>query len=340
MVELEMNNWVLVVGMVVLMLSMAVILVILTATASGSGTTCPTKLYQLPSGGYQLENGPSFITMNEFELWWSSHGNGCPLPVLTGERLTTRPQRSVMETTEWSDGLPYEETYAKTPIDKVDDYEFSRIFGYEKNGRMVVPPQNFNLILTERTFDWPDKPMTSDERKGKYMGMMEGFTADGHLQDHDARATVARYGEKTARNTKAQEEQGCIIDRENREVDKMVEELYKSDPDYEPVITRVGPHNWEVNELKPKRKFASDVTDPADNRVVDTSDPAVDVRFRYNAEGPAYESSIDPYYPASGWMPSKGKGTRGDPYAGPVPNMERMFGPTFDHTDWIVKPHS
>ena len=338
-----MNNWVLVVGMVVLMLSMAVILVILTATASGSGTTCPTKLFLLPSGGYRLEDGPTFITMNEFELWWSTHKNGCPLPVLTGEKLTTRPQRSVMEPSEWNDGLPYEETYAKTPIDKVDDYEFSRIFGYEKNGRMVVPPQNFNLILTERAFDWPDKPMTSDERKGKYMGMMEGFTADGHLQDHDARATVARYGEKTGLTQNALLD-SCTIDRENKEVDKMVEELYKSEPDYEPVITRVGPHNWEVNELKPKRKFASDV--PADNRVVDTSNPSVDVRFRYNAEGqgPGYESSIDPYYPASGWMPSKGRGngrgTRGDPYAGPVPNMERMFGPTFDHTDWIVKPHS
>jgi hypothetical protein len=320
---------------VVLMIGLVAVLLLLTAVSSATSEAhCAKQLYQLPSGGYKLQDGPSFITMNEFEVWWSTHGNGCPLPVLTGH---PKAQRSVMEPTDsgWSDGLPYEETYAKTPINKVDDYEFSRIFGYEKNGRMVVPPQNFNLILTQRTFDWPDKPMTSDERKGKYMGMVEGFTADGHLQDHDARATVARYGEKTGLTQNALLE-SCKMDRENREVDKMVEELYKTDPDYEPVITRVGPNNWEVNELKPKRKFAPE--DPADNRVVDTSDPEVDVRFRYRPEGPGYENAVDPYYPASGWMPSKG--TRGDPYAGPVPNMERMFGPTFDHTDWIVKPHS
>jgi len=120
--------------------------------------------------------------MNAFQKWW--HANRevrqCALPILTGAK-----ERRVMER-EFSD----EQTYAKTPIYKVDDYEFSRVFGYERNGHMDVPIENYNMLINQRNFDWADKPLSSDERRAKYMGLREGFTAQGDLGSTDLKAIV------------------------------------------------------------------------------------------------------------------------------------------------------
>jgi hypothetical protein len=273
--------------------------------------------------------------MNAFQQWWHAPGGlaarGCPLPLLTGAR-----EVSVME----QDRFPGEQTYAKTPINKVDDYEFSRIFGYERNGHMIVPRENYNMILTERTFDWADRPMTSDERRDKYMGLREGFTAAGDLKTEKkavaegfaggmdpAREAAARYGEK--RRSVGDEDLDCKISREAREVGEMVAKAYESDPNWEPVVTKVGPHQWEVTELKPRRRYG-EIDDTVEERVVDTSNDAVDVRFKFR-ERPVVEDAIDPYF---GSMPFTADRYSNDPFMGPVPGMERMFGPTFDHIKW------
>lgn len=208
----------------------------------------------------------------------------------------------------------HEILYATTPINKVDDYEFSRIFGYERDGRMVVPPQDFNKILDERRFDWPDKPMSSDARKP--LGVVEGFTADGRLSSKSTKEAIL---------------QGCLDERreeiEEREVERLVDEAYSGDPDYAPILTYVGGNQWAVSELVPRREKRSWTRererDPRDREITQES----------------WEDRVDPFFPSSGYM--MGEGTRlqrRDPFSGPVPNMERMFGPTFDHTDWIVKP--
>jgi hypothetical protein len=246
--------------------------------------------------------------MKALEQWWkTSEFKGCPLPTPVGS----------------DEGEGEGETsgpFATTPINKADDYEFSRIFGYERGDHMIVPRQNFNLILNHRSFDWPDKPLTSDERqeKAKYMGLVEGFDATGEF--------VQRYGEKKV-------ESDCNIGREDREIAEMVANTYKSDTEYEPVVTRLGANHWEVAELRPRRKMmSSDVEEAGANTVVDPNNQSVDVHYKYYDTDVDQKNLIDPYFPSGNaeWTPAK----NGEP--GPIPGMERMFAPTFDHKDWIV----
>lgn len=318
-----------------------VVVVTYTMIGSGSAAVCPTELHRRVDGTLELRpTGQTFHDMNAFQQWWHAPGGQasmrCPLPLLTGAR-----EVSVME----EDRFPGEQTYAKTPINKVDDYEFSRVFGYERDGHMIVPRENYNMILTERTFDWADRPMSSDERRDKYMGLREGFTASGDLKSEkkvagaegfagsmdSTREAVARYGE---RRKIGDDDLECKMSREAREVGEMVARAYDSDPNWEPVVTKVGPHHWEVNELKPRRRYG-DIDETVEERVVDTANDAVDVRFKFR-EKPVVEDAIDPYFGGfpQGNLPFASDRYSSDPFMGPVPGMERMFGPTFDHKKW------
>jgi len=272
---------------------------------------CPSELHE-GKDGFTLEpTGQVFKDMNDFQQWWHSSGHSakCPIPILTGYGHHKK------ERERGEGGWPNEQTFARTPINKVDDYEFSRIFGFERDGRMEVPRQDYNRLLNKRTFDWADKPYSSNERRAKYSGLHEGFTASGD------------FGSVTPEQEK------------EHEVKEIVAKEYAKDKDYEPVITRIGPNNWEVNELIPKRR-AEHYPEPTSDRVVNTADDAVDIAFKYK-ENSVSRSAIDPYFPPDdGMLPWQSDRYAKDAWAGPVPNMERMFGPTFDRENWIVKgPH-
>jgi len=205
-----------------------------------------------------------------------------------------------------------EQPYASTPINKVDDYEFSRVFGVERNGRMEIPHQNFNMILNQRTFDWPERPLTSDERRVKYMGLREGFTAAGDLKSYVMDPDTVKDALQQFRG-------------EEKEVESMIQQMYKSDADYEPVVTKLGANHWEVNELRPRRKMEHvehvEHVDSGPNGPIKPT-------YNHNASGP-----IDPYFVATGDLPYEST-RHADPWYGPVPGMERMFGPTFDQAKW------
>lgn len=279
---------------------------------------CPTSINRRTDGSLVLRpSGRTFVDMNAFQQWWvgSEESQVCPIPRLTGAR----------EVPVLRDETGQEETYAKTPINKVDDYEFSRVFGYERGGRMEIPRQNFNKIIEERAFDWADRPMTSDERRGKYAGLLEGFTAAGDLTSETVvRDARARYGERVG-----DEDVDCKVSREAKEVAKLVARAYETEPNYEPIVTKVGPNHWEVAELKTRRREAED-SPVVEERVVDTTNDAVDIQFRYR-EKEVVDAAIDPYFTS---LPFDSDRYQTDPFAGPVPGMERMFGPTFDHKKW------
>jgi len=299
-----------------------------------TGTGCPTTLHRAVDGSLRLEpSGHDFPDMNAFQKWWHASRDyaNCPLPILTGAR-----ERPVMHD-EGSD----EQTFAKTPIYKVDDYEFSRVFGNERNGHMDVPRQNFNVILNQRQFDWPDKPLSSDERRAKYAGLHEGFTAAGDLKSivmaepsapDLVKEATQRYGEKRHRRPEEEDDVDCRISREAREVAAMVSKAYESEPNYEPVITKIGANHWEVNELKPRHR-KQEYEEPRADRVVDTGNDATDIAFEYR-EKQAVDTAIDPFFLATGDLPYQSERQSRDPWYGPVPGMERMFGPTFDHKKW------
>jgi len=278
------------------------VVTILIVWLSPSKLECPTELRKNAHGELKMyPGGRSFPDMNAFQNWWYSVGlnTKCPLPILVG------PNKEIKMNT----GDYTEQTYAKTPINKVDDYEFSRIFGHQDGNKMVVD-QDYNKILLNRGLDWANKPISSDERQSTYRGLHEGFTADGAVE--------------------IIEDSDCKLSRQAKKVARMVEKEYESDPDWEPVVVQVGPNNWEVSELKPR--FREEEKREKD-RVVDTTNHDVKINYRY-PDQEVLDAATDPYYKNGGWKDVRDY-KDGDPYQGIVPNMARMFGPTLDNQDWL-----
>lgn len=325
---------------VVLFAALAVLVVIVYAYYVRA-PVCDTSIERGADGSLTLKpSGRVFASLNDFQQWFHSSGtvNVCPLPVLTGAGAGEQEVHDVKGGDLWST----EQTFATTPIYKVDDYEFSRVFGYERAGHMDVPRQNFNMILENRTFDWADRPLTSDERRGKYAGLREGFTAAGDLESVPVVPEAKKpeglrdYAREAAAKwvpPAASDDIDCKIGRETKEVAKLVARAYEGEPDWEPIVTKVGPNHWEVNELKPRRRQGV-ISDAVDDSVVDTNNDAVDISFRYR-EREVQEAAIDPYFAGLGSLPYDHERSRtADPFYGPVPGMERMFGPTFDKAKW------
>ena len=97
-----------------------------------------------------------------------------------------------------------------------------------------------------------------------------------------------------------------------------------------------------MNELKPRRR--DDAGPVVEERIVNTADDRVDVEFRYK-EKQITDAAIDPYFPVNGSnIPFESERLTGGPdvsnsltkdaFYGPVPGLERMFGPTFDQSHW------
>jgi hypothetical protein len=308
----------------VLVVLVTIVFVYLILPRSQAQATCPI-VHRYEDGSFRVGD-QYFPERRSFEKWWAATGCGAPV---------------IVERREEEENL-----YARTPINKVDDYEFSRIFGYQAGNRMIVPEQNFDLILNQRRFDWPDQPLLADERSDKYRDLPPGVTEefmDGRngsnlkeivLSEPTAQElaveAVSRYGERRRRHRDQRVEEietaeSCKLSREDREVAAMVAATY-TDPNFEPVVTRVGPHNWEVSELKQLRAPSHEEA-PRKNLY---AKDAVDIRFKYRQAADA-EEAIDPYFPVD-HMPY-GSNER-DRFYGPVPGMERMFGPTFDTQHW------
>jgi len=333
-------------------LGVLVLIIFYLMTSSSSAAVCPKEIHRKADGSLVLHpSGKQFQDMNGFQQWWNSSGltRTCPIPRLTGARevpVLINPDRPMQGA---------EETYAKTPINKVDDFEFARIYGVERGDEMVIPRQNFNMILSNRAFDHVNKPLTAEGRKDSYRGVVEGFTATGDLTSRveerygsatdsygdSATEAAARFGEVIL----DEPDKDCKISREEKKIAKMVAKAYENDPNYDPVVVKVGANQWEVTELIPKRR-GEEREVIVKEEILDPKREAVDIKFRYPGEqGEDRREMIDPFFPPSRpgseghWGRHKDDDTRHerherDPYYGYVPGLERPFGPTFDHFSW------
>lgn len=288
---------------------------------------CPTKLHQNADGTLTLHpSGREFADMNAFQQWFQSSGMvaQCPLPVMTGVREIDVLGGQGGWSSGGGGGWPNEQTYARTPINKVDDYEFSRIFGYEQRGEMVVPRQNFNQLLEAHQFDPTSVPISSDLRKVTYTGLQEGFTASGELTSVVAAANdfdpAMRELQKAAYADWAKREEDATPSaKERKAIQKIASKAFGNDPAFEPVVTQVGPNQWEVTELQPKRP-ATFAEEPVDEQVANTLDPRVQVDFAYrgNTGSNQWTSSSSS---SSSWVK-------------PTAPIMRPFGPSEDHKSW------
>ena len=244
-----------------------------------------------------------------------------------------------------------EQTYALTPIKKLDDYEYSRVFQIEKESRNELERTTVNALTSQRQFDWSQLPFNSEHRATNEQDMsgrrlIEGFTptvtepffqaiagdnmAPQDLQDIDEReqAILQQYSPKKTED---------LMEHDTDDVQVLVKKLYESDADWDPVVEKVKGGEFQVTKLIPKRK-------KEDSQFADEHVPSVaDALQNGMATGrpkiqPKMEISgmQDPYFDKTGVLDYEGDHFyRYDSFAKWTPGLERMFAPTFDQNDWI-----
>jgi len=245
-----------------------------------------------------------------------------------------------------------EQTYALTPIKKLDDYEFSRVFQVEKEKRNQLERTTVNALTAQRQWDWSQLPFNSEYRAGQegFMNQkrMGGFTEtvtepfyssisgeDGAPQDtveYDEReqAILQQYAPK-----KTEE----LMNHDKADVEVLVKKLYENDPDWEPVLEKKNGIDFEVTGLVPKRK-------KSDGEFEDEHIPSIAEAIETGLTDRKVETTItpgfdpvkrqDPYFDKGGVIDYEGdRFYKYDNFSKWTPGLERMFAPTFDQNDWI-----
>ena len=142
---------------------------------------CPASAVQTSLGVITTQPGNKTFTSlesyNEYYKYLASMGIECSY-------VTPSPKeykKELKEGKDVTDTVQDEQTYALTPIKKLDDYEFSRVFQVEKESRNELERTTVNALTAQRQFDWSQLPYNSSARAGHEQEMngkrLEGFTA-------------------------------------------------------------------------------------------------------------------------------------------------------------------
>ena len=238
-----------------------------------------------------------------------------------------------------------QESYAKTPIKKLDDYEYTRVFETERGSRTPISKESTSELLTNRALDWATLPFNSEDRAEKedtfVSGRMESgfrepesgvyFKNVNSVEPPDMEAQHAREQKILAayRPTDISEH---VQDSEMKKVGNLVHKMYESDPNWEPVVKKVGEYQWEVVELRPKPRKEQYEEEKsrnlalAEERGEALPPPSLSIDDRLRA---------DPYFDKGGVGDRDNqKYWKYDDFKQWTPGLERMFAPTFDNQKW------
>jgi len=320
-------------------------------TPSVIGLQCPSRAQFTASGGVVSEPGRKLFTSlesyMEYYKYLGSAGIECAF-VSPSRDASLMPQSEAKKVDMLVED---EQTYALTPIKKLDDYEFSRVFQIEKESRNELERTTVNALASRFQFDWSQLPFNSQVRATEEQAMnqkrLEGFTgtltepfyesiggdnmAPQDLQELDERekAILQQYSPKKTED---------LLEHDTDDVQVLVKKLYESDPDWEPVVEKVKKGEFEVTQLVPRRKKEDDqyedeekIPSIAEAREMGhiTSPPKIQPRIEVSG-------MQDPYFDKTGVIDYEGdRFYRYDHFAKWTPGLERMFAPTFDQNDWI-----
>ena len=123
-----------------------------------------------------------------------------------------------------------------------------------------------------------------------------------------------------------------VIDSKTEAVAKLVNETYKSDPNWEPVVSKVGENKWEVTELRPKPR--KETYEDAQTVSLATAEATG------LAQPPASIDIVDrlrddPYFDKSGVGDrDNNKFWNYKDFNKWTPGLERMFAPTLNNKEW------
>lgn len=365
----EMGNLLLI---VLLVAAFAVMLVALRpatsemfADSSDPNANCPTEAMRGADGRIHVKPGDrSFQTMADYTGYLAdlySRGATCLAPkvrnarepvfgVFGGQGVGAIPPaavglesgtRAVLDTRE------PEETYAKTQINKLDDYEYSRIEQSERKSRNDMSTAVKNELLEGRKLDWANLPFNSEARAAAEDEFIAGRVEDmyrdpktgvffknmqgGSLLPPDVDAERMRE-QKILSAYRPTELTKHTIDSKTEAVARLVNEMYKSDKKWQPVVSQVDENKWEVSELIPKPQKES----YADSQVISLSmaqekgmtvpPPEVNISDRLQD---------DPYFDKSGVGDvANNRFWDYKDFNKWTPGLERMFAPTLDNKAW------
>ena len=123
-----------------------------------------------------------------------------------------------------------------------------------------------------------------------------------------------------------------IIDNETDAVTRLVQQEYGSDPNWEPVITKVDDNRWEVTELRPKprKEYYEDSETislaTAEQKGLTSPRPNISISDRMQT---------DPFFDKAGVADGdNSKFWKYDQFSKWTPELERMFAPTADTKKW------
>lgn len=334
--------------------------------------TCPTSAQRGPDGKIHVEPGNHvFDTMAEYVDYlkgmYNKDNTPCIPPVVSPYR---GPQEGVLgglgngaaspkdiaregvDRTVLNTGGSNEfgQPSAKTPIDKLDDYEYSRVFELERAPRNEpLKKEAKDKLIGQQILDWANLPFNSEERAEKETEFIAGRMESGFrdpksgvffnsmsgtdllppdqqaLKDRE-KAILAAY-----RPTDLTQH---VIDNETERVGKLVSEVYASDPNWEPVVEKTGDNKWEVRELRPKPRKEKWADEEQDRITVEDAlqQGVVDPRVQMNITD---RGSNDPYFDKTGVVDrDNNRFWKYQDFNKWTPGLERMFAPTADNKEW------
>jgi hypothetical protein len=333
--------------------------------AAGTPPTCPTEAIRGPDGRIHVKPGNlSFQTMADYVSYLSglyTKGATCLAPKVKNAREpvfgvfggqgngATGPKGIQLETATRAvlDTREPEETYALTKINKLDDYEYTRVEQSERESRNKLSQAVKNELLEGRKLDWANLPFNSEARAAAedtfIAGRLEDMYRDpktgvffknmqgGGVLPPDEEAAAMRE-QKILSSYRPTELTKHVIDNKTEAVARLVNEMYASDPKYEPVVSKVGENKWEVTELRPrpqKETYAEGQTISlamAQEKGLTVPPPSVDISDRLKD---------DPYFDKTGVADvANNKFWDYKDFNKWTPGLERMFAPTLDNREW------
>lgn len=328
---------------------------------------CPLSAERKDDGKIHVQpQNQKFDTMGDYVAWLSSlsaAGSMCVPPYVKGPREvdviqggspspgdremgTTGKQVAQQNTSQnlFTRQVEGENTYAKTPINKLDDYEYTRIFQNENSPRSELSKTTVNSLMAKNQWDWSKLPFNSearadaetefvsgrldsaqrDPKTGVFFKNVEGMTVVP--PDEDA----ASIREKASLKAYEAAPATALMEHNVEDVAVMVKKMYAEDPNWEPVVEKVGDNEYRVSELRPKAR--KEKYEENQDMTIERAKEGGLIQAQVDIEG----GRQDPYFDKQGVLDySNDRFWEYKDFKKWTPGLERMFAPTLDTTNWI-----
>jgi hypothetical protein len=334
-------------------------------TNVSTGGDCPVSAERGPDGHIHVQPGnKKFKTLVEYTNYLSelyTNGATCIPPKVQSNKEPVQgmrgglgngqpnasqiamegPDRTVLQT-----NLHNEETSVKTPINKLDDYEYTRVFESERGSRNKLDAESKGDLLRKRATDWSILPFNSEDRAKQEDEFIAGRMESGFREpktgvlfaDMEGKSVeppdveAARLREqKLLAAYKPTDISRHTIDNDTEAVARLVIAEYADDKNWEPVVEKVGENQWQVTELRPKaRKEQYENETTRNTSMIDSTKtqlprPSIDIDDRIKND-PYFDKNAQRGNPSNFWNYNDFKEW--------TPGLERMFAPTADTKAW------